>query len=171
MSTDGPRAGTWQGDAGEGERWLPILEVTGAVFSGLSAAHAWVVGTSRGVTLLEAAPAAALLPLLELTPDVVRARIGDALDTAQLGRDAAAAFPLPACVVAGLASWSSWWAAKALGWAEALPPDRRDRRRRARDGHRAMGLAGGAAPGPPSRDRTAVIMPVRRAKREGRRSW
>lgn len=122
MSTDGPRAGTWQGGAGEGERWLPILEVTGGVFIGLSAAHAWVVGTSRGVTLLEAAPAAALLPLLELTPDVVRARIGDALDTAQLGRDAAAAFPLPACVVAGLASRSTWWAAKALAWAEALPP-------------------------------------------------
>lgn len=123
MSTDELRAGTWQGDAegADSERWLPILEVTGGVFIGLSATHAWLVGSSRGVMLVEAAPAATL-PLLELTPDVVRARIGDALETAQLGRDAAAAFPLPACVVAGLASRSSWWAAKALGWAEALPP-------------------------------------------------
>jgi hypothetical protein len=171
MSTDGPRAGTWQGGAGEGERWLPILEVTGAVFSGLSAAHAWVVGTSRGVTLLEAAPAAALLPLLELTPDVVRARIGEALEAARLGRRRRGRLSATGVRRRRPRQPVDMVGRQGPRLGRGAAPDRRDRRRRARDGHRAMGLAGGAAPGPPSRDRTAVIMPVRRAKREGRRSW
>ena len=105
--------------AGPALDWLPIFAFAqGRVGVGLSPQGAWVqVHDQRVMPCIEGAALVALLPLLEMPLEQVRALLSEGLGRHGLPQAIGEHFPFAGVVATGLLSPSEYWTTLALQWA------------------------------------------------------